>query len=409
MNSTHDDPPAPRGRRSHLRGRYLLRSPWLAAYLSTTDRLLALGVTGRPHRTLETGIERILIAVGGHIGDAIIATSTMELLAGAFPNAEIGVLTPSWSAAIFRRHPAVRRLHVVDHWRLNRAPVATATKVARYVRSARTAVAEMRAAHYDVAFDLYPYYPNMAGVLWRAGIPRRAGFVTGGRGALYTVAAPWIDDRAHVAEQHARLVRRLIVDLAHATPLPYHVERPDAEDARRIRQVLAEHGLGDGYIVLHPGSGARKKDWPLEHWQELARRLIDDGRRIVLTGAGADEMAAASRIAAALPGCVNLCGAVDWSELTEVIHAADVVVCGDTSVAHLAAAMARPHVVLYSGINPIEEWRPLPPDGVPSALLTNPVPCAPCFRGDGCESMACVRGITVDRAIAAVDAMLPAR
>ena len=390
-------------RASHLRGRYLAHSPWLAAYLGATDAVLSgVHMFARRSAPQPGRIQRILIAVGGHLGDAIIATSTIELIRRARPDAELGLLTPSWCVPVFADDSRFAWKHTVDHWRLNRSPGGAGAKIRRYRQSAANAIDELRGIGYDAAFDLYPYYPNMAGVLRESGIPIRAGFVTGGRGSYYTHPLAWVDDRVHVAEKQARLVRSVLTDVAVDTPLPSAIPTLSDAKGRDLR------GVGTRFAILHPGAGVHTKDWPIERWQTLARELASRGVSVVFTGAGDAECRRCDALAKEIPGSMSLAGTLDWAGLTRLVEAASVVVSGDTSVAHLAAALRTPNVVLYSGINPISEWRPLNHPDVPMSTLTEDVPCAPCFRGCGCPTMECVRGIAVERVVAEIDRVLRA-
>src|SRR5215217_7956100 len=153
-----------------LRGGYLARNPLLIAGLSLSDALLRL----RPRRSPSAGRmppRRVLLAVGGQLGDAVIASSMLPRVRAAWPEAEIGILAGSWAAPILRDHPLVARWHPVDHWKLNRTAQSWPERLRRHRASHRKALADIRAAEYDLAIDLYAFYPNMAPLLWRAGIP----------------------------------------------------------------------------------------------------------------------------------------------------------------------------------------------------------------------------------------------
>jgi heptosyltransferase III len=45
--------------------------------------------------------------------------------------------------------------------------------------------------------------------------------------------------------------------------------------------VLAKAGISKGFVAIHPGSGSLKKNWPLERFVEIARRLRAMGRQTV--------------------------------------------------------------------------------------------------------------------------------
>jgi ADP-heptose:LPS heptosyltransferase len=379
---------------SPMRGRYLVRNRALNAVLSATDALLG-AVTGSRPAPLAIP-RRVLLAVGGQLGDAVIATAALAELRRRLPGADIGVVAPSWSVPVLAGQPGVRWTHSVDHWRQDRSPRSIAAKAARYVKSFGAALGSIRAVEYDLAIDLYPYFPNMSWLLKRAGIPARAGFTSGGSGALYTHPMNWIDDRAHMAVQQRRLMD-MVVELPTSDPRadpPRAALAPtSSHDRLAVVAKLSAAGFAstDSYIVVHAGSGARAKEWPVASWRTLAKRLADQGERIVFTGAGALEEAAARAIADNVSGSSNLVGRLSWGQFVEVIRRARLVISADTVAGHVAAAVDTPCVTLFSGISDLREWQPL---GSKARPLIHAVPCAPCFQNNGCATMMCVRGIT---------------
>jgi ADP-heptose:LPS heptosyltransferase len=74
---------------------------------------------------------------------------------------------------------------------------------------------------------------------------------------------------------------------------------------------------------------------------------------------------------AGLPDGSVLAGRTDLTTLAALVAAADLVVCGDTGVAHLASAYRTPSVVMFGPVAP-SRWGP-PADG-PHTVL---------WKGDG--------------------------
>ncbi|WP_298989278.1 glycosyltransferase family 9 protein [uncultured Pseudokineococcus sp.] len=138
-------------------------------------------------------------------------------------------------------------------------------------------------------------------------------------------------------------------------------------------------GVGDhlrrlaGAVVLHPGAASGSRRWPVDRWAALAARLLADGHRVVLTGAGAEteltgevvrRTRAASAGAARTGGpdddagpLVDLAGRCDLEQLADLMARARALVCGDTGVAHLATALRTPSVLLFGPTSPAA-WGP---------------------------------------------------
>lgn len=337
--------------------RYLIQSPAGRAYVSALDAMLSVVArdsTGpRPGR-----IDKLLLGIGGHIGDAIIASSALRWARSALPDASIGVAISSAARPVLEGHERVKWIHTVDHWKLNRAAVSWPAKRLRSAETNRQAREEIRAVGYDAAVDLYPYYPNMAVLLWRSGVPRRVGYASGGGGPAFTSAVPWLDSDEHMAAHQRRVLRELGVHVE--APLDYDLPQLSAGVIANGARLLSRHDLEPKrYAVLHPGSGDARKDWPLVRWIDLAELLGANGLQVVVTGAGARDESLVRNMQQASPALVSLCGATDIPALRYVLRQSAGAIVIDSAAAHLAAAEGTPGVVLMSPMTNIAQWRPL--------------------------------------------------
>jgi ADP-heptose:LPS heptosyltransferase len=390
---------------SPLRGRYLVRNRAWNAWLRVNDFVLDL-MHGRA-RAATNGIthapKRVLLAVGGHIGDAVIASSVLRPLLGAIPGVQIGVMTGSWNRQIFEGHPAVRWLHSVDHWKSSRSG---RTLFARWLvarRSRAQSVRELRSVGYDAALDLSAYYPNFARVLHSAAIPVRIGYPTGGDGALYTDAVEWKAGR-HVTEDHLSLLQRLVPSLPSDGSARYELTPASADSDARAHGKLVAGGLTPRrYAVLHVGAGLPRKEWPVEHWRRVAAELASSDLAIVLTGTGHRQRTMTERVSSGQTDVVNLCDQLDWEEFRSVVRGARIVLSVDTVAMHIAAAEGVPCVALMTGMDDPARWRPV---GGHTTVLSEPVHCSPCFRSRGCSEMSCIQDITPESVVRATRAQL---
>jgi ADP-heptose:LPS heptosyltransferase len=71
---------------------------------------------------------------------------------------------------------------------------------------------------------------------------------------------------------------------------------------------------------------------------------------------------------------------------------------------HVAAAQRRPCIAIMTGVDDPARWRPL---GDHTTVLTDRVPCAPCYRSRGCAAMSCIRGVSTTAVLDAVAPYLP--
>lgn len=322
-------------------------------------------VTGTP--------KKILLCNIANFGDLVISTTVLPVLKKHYPNAKIGFLTGSGpGSAVLKNHPLVARVHFFDHWYLNRAQGKC--KAALHHRiSSRQTLKEIREEGYDMAIDLYSYFPNAIPLLAKSKIPIRIGYATGGFSNLLTHPVRWAFPDRYVGFAHLHLLETLGIDTKGESPLPsYNYKKKDRD-----------------YVVVHMGSSSPLKEWDADRWIRLIARFEAMGWRICLTGKGSREQEICTRVALATRA-KNLCDQLDWASFVSTVQEAKLLIAVDSAAVHIAAGALTPTIVLYAGMNSPCMW--LPPSSNCRGIMKR-VPCAPCFNKMGCSTMACIRGI----------------
>jgi ADP-heptose:LPS heptosyltransferase len=365
------------------RGYMLRREPW-NTLLWSFDRAASVLRTDRSTPAIPSAPHRILVANTAHLGDVVNATAVVSALRNAFPQAEIGFLTSSWARPIIENNPEIRYIHTFDHFLLNRSRLSNWSKLKQHMFSLRRALREMRKLQYEIAIETYHFIQNSIPLLWLARIPVRIGYTSGGFGPLLTHPMPWISQDKGLVDYHLALLELLglspsVRAMANPTVVVPQVDTPD---------------LPRQYLVLHPGTGAAFKEWPVDKWCELAAQLVQTGYDIILTGSGVHEAEISSRIKRVVPSAIDLSGRLSFAQLARIIQKASLLVGVDSLAGHLAAASATPSVLIYTGANNQTQMRPF---GHHAEVVTWKVACSPCFRTNGCAGMECVRNVTVAR------------
>lgn len=117
----------------------------------------------------------------------------------------------------------------------------------------------------------------------------------------------------------------------------------------------------DHSVLIHPGSGARRKCWPRDRFIELIRRLRDDGRKVAVTlGDVEADRWSAGDIEAFRQAADTLVSPARLIDLHETISRAEVMIANDSGPAHLAGMIGVPTIALFGPTDP-KTWRPLGP------------------------------------------------
>jgi len=293
---------------------------------------------------------------------------------------------------------AARLLPGVDDLVVYRAPWIDPEPPPVERRALRELVETLAAGCFDEAVVLTSFHQSAlptALVLRLAGVPVIAAVSEDYPGSLLDVRHT-VGAELHEVERGLSLVASLGYRL------------PPGDDGRLAirREALRPPEAEPPYVVVHPGASVPARAWPSSNHARLVRRLVGDGRRVVVTGSPG-ERALTARVAGPVQGAVDLGGRTTLAELAEVLAGADAVIVGNTGPAHLAAAVGAPVVSLFAATVPEARWRPW---RVRTELLSVPVPCAGC-RARTCpvEGHPCLRLIEPEDVLSALDRLDPRR
>ncbi|MET0626021.1 MAG: glycosyltransferase family 9 protein [Pyrinomonadaceae bacterium] len=340
-------------------------------------------------------VERVLVVRLRSIGDTVLATPSLRALRRFVPGARIDVLLEDWVAPLLEGSTDVDRV----------------VTVRRKSQSSRLAVARrLRAEGYDVAYNLHG--GSTAALLVRAsGARHRVGYADYSYASLHNHAAPpsaelWGRERTHSAEQQLALLGWTGVPVTDR-PASRLAVLPEAsvKVARRLRE---EAGLADAqaFALVHPAAAFETKTWAAENFARVVEHLAARGLASIAVAAPGeasvvDEVRA--RSASPLAGFTDL----TLPELTALAAHSTLFVGNDSGVAHVAAAVGVPQVVVFGSSN-VAHWRPW--TRVPAEVVREEMPCAPC-PGYTCAEFGapeCIRRVPVARVAAAVDRVLDA-
>jgi ADP-heptose:LPS heptosyltransferase len=165
---------------------------------------------------------------------------------------------------------------------------------------------------------------------------------------------PYLPDEPEV-RRYLRLLESLGIP-----PQGEDLEFPiDQVDRRSLNAIAEIHNLRPGkYVCVHPGASVPSRRWSPEQFAVVADTLVDYGLQVILTGSVA-EVGLTETVAEAMQfPSLNLAGRTNLGALAALLSDARLLVCNDTGVSHLAAALRTPSVVIFTDSNPAR-WAPL--------------------------------------------------
>ncbi|MDR0779561.1 MAG: lipopolysaccharide heptosyltransferase II [Pseudomonadales bacterium] len=341
-------------------------------------------------------MKQILIIGPSWIGDMVMAQSLFRCLRAQDAELAIDVLAPEWCRALLAAMPEVRAALPL--------PIAHGELA---LGKRRRLGRELRARGYDQAIVL-PNSFKSALLPWFAGIVLRTGWRGEARGLL-------LNDCRVLDKTRYPLMAQRFAALGYAPgaalpdPLPWPRLQPDVEAARRVCETL--HLRTDQpVLVLCPGAEfGPAKQWPQTHYAAVARHYLARGWQVWLLGSRKDALAA-ERILADVPVDLraqahNLCGHTSLEDAVLLLSQAAAVVSNDSGLMHVAAALARPLVVVYGSTSPGFT----PPLAERVATLSLALPCSPCFKREcPLQHLNCLRQLGPERVLAALDVLLRA-
>jgi ADP-heptose:LPS heptosyltransferase len=154
------------------------------------------------------------------------------------------------------------------------------------------------------------------------------------------------------------------------------------------------------YVVLHPGTSAPARAWPVERFAEASAALQAAGWAVLVTGTSAERHLTADVVAGT--GAVDLGGRTELAQLAAVLAGAEAVVVGNTGPAHLAASVGTPVVSLFAPTVPAVRWAPY---RVPHVLLGDQQAACRDTRATRCPvpGHPCLTSVTADDVVRSVE------
>lgn len=305
------------------------------------------------------GRDRILVVGKPYLGDTVLALPVLRSLRAAFPGHAIDMLVEGGSMGDFlagcphvdevlawERPPRPRLIRG-----LGRRPWLAS------LASVEVAAAVLRPRGYARAY-LLKRSPSAALLAIRAGIPHRVGHATVPGGPFLTRSVPWRRDRHH-RDRLLDLLRADGLDVADPDPRYWGVE---PATAARVTRLLAPLPVDRRRVFLAVRATDWRRQWPLDRWVAVVRRLVADHRCEIVFCGGPDDARAVAGIVGSLGATAahahDLSAALPLGDVPALLARMDLYLGVNSGLMHLAAACGTPVTAVFDPAD-AAAWLPL--------------------------------------------------
>jgi heptosyltransferase III len=326
-------------------------------------------------------VKRILIVRLRSIGDTVLSTPSLIALRRFLPAAQIDVLLEDWCAPVLEGFEAVDNI----------------LKVGKTAGSRLRTAWQLRRNKYDVAFNLHG--GTTATFFVRAsGAKHRVGFASYQYSFLYNHLALspqefWRQEKVHSAEQQLALLGSVGVPVE---------DKPKSKLTILEKSAVRSSGLP--FALIHPVAAFATKQWSAENFAEIAEFLVQKGLQIVAVGTK-KERETLDKLQQSSQVPIQRYDNLTLPQITNLASRAKIFVGNDSGIAHIAAAIKTPSVVIFGSSNRAH-WSPW--TNAPHEIVYEPFACQPC-AGYVCEEFGeprCILSVKVEDVKAAIERIL---
>jgi len=297
----------------------------------------------------------------GPAGDFILTTPLFDAIKQQLPSSHLTVIVGTRGRPIAEHHPAIDHVLPFD---------TTPPGLLRFAWG-------VWHRRFDVWIDPKHHWSRNSTRLARLRPARVTVGYAGPDRNPFDYALPWPSPGEHLASLSVQPLKLLNLKVPES-PRP-SIGIP-AESRTRAARLVGDRSRWTVLVNNSSGRGPGR-EWPVEHWRELLSRLAALRPTVFFLNVPPDRVAEAQALIESVrQSGVEIQGIPPGSllDVAGVVELADLVVTVDTSIVHLAAALDRPIVAMYSAdAEAMARFRPLstvqevvPGEGGPVASIS---------------------------------------
>ena len=316
--------------------------------------------------------QNILIISNCRFGDSLVMMPALQRLKASFPQASICLLSERDANGAVSADQILGGRGLVEEFE---ALPMTGGKLGRLVSRLRLML-KLRRRSFDLGIVLMPPYPPLTMAL-----VNRFSLYLKLFGVKRIIAPTQILDfnekHLNVVDATLQILSALDLPLPSPGHAPYSLPplQNSAEAEKEADAIMASAPEGFYRLAVALGTNMPAKQWPLDNFAIVLKRLCDETSAWpVFFGGASDEKNATRLMDDGIRG--TLATGRPLSAAAAVMARCDGYFGHDTGVMHLAAALGKPCVALFSSRDPAGMWDPYGEGH--TILRINGLPCANC-------------------------------
>jgi ADP-heptose:LPS heptosyltransferase len=321
-----------------------------------------------------THVLSMLILHQGALGDFILALPSLEILRKAFPRAR----------AVFMGYPRILELIEKRFYAEEILSIDQKGMASFYVREG---ILDSHLSKFFSTFDLIAVF----GKDGEGNLIRNLRRVNAGQ-ILHINPFPRWDERIHLTNHLLTELSRYRFSTSEGFPKLY-LNEADRMWGKTywIEKGVTPEERGE-VIIIHPGSGSKKKVWPLERFLNLTEFLNKHfGSKMLVVLGPAEGTEVRKAFEAENSPALFLAKGLSLIRLASVMEGCRCFIGNDSGISHLSAALGVPTIAIFGPTDPMV-WAPR---GKKAVVVRRGIPCSPCppERFVQCQHFECLKGI----------------
>jgi len=339
-------------------------------------------------KNLPKETKKIIFVKFAAVGDIVLLIPTLKLLKKKFPDAEIDFLCTNINSGIIKTIPFLDNVIVCKVYDFIKNPFY----FLRFVKM-------LRKKQYDLLIDAEQWSRIDAIISFFIRKKFSVGFRTKNQFRHYNYSVSVNHSRfKHESENFIELLNPLGLKAKEEDKVPeFYLTAEDVEFAENYWE---ENDLSKYEIICFQpscGTGSFAREWKEENYSSLGRKILeyDPEIRFFLTGTKSDFDKCQRIVYGIGKNAENLAGKFSMGKDLAIIRKSDLLICSNTGILHMAAAIGAKTIGLHGPNNP-EQWGAY--SGNAEVILSD-IFCSPClYLGHEyrCNAPVCMPRIKVE-------------